>query len=386
VVYSGIQDISLDMPLTTEEIDLNGDMINDFAFYFKGYVYGSASGPYFFNSHLGLGAIMNPRTDGYNNSWITKSGQLSINYSNYFTSISTQINVPLVRDMEVDEIINVFETEWSNTNNMYVAGVLGYQRFVSYYNTPSSWGYVSFRGGSFRGDMKFVGVRFFIGSDIHYGWIRVRMNEMAQDMRIMDWAYEANPGIGIHAGDGGDLSGPVVSLEGAEEATPYRKTTLVVILDEFSRGLEISDFLVTNGEASNLFMLNPGLVYTLDIVAEDFGEVSVELPAGAIHDTFGYENESVSLSWEYFDASLMIEAEADKETKIYPNPAGDVLIIETEAESSIRLINIEGKVIFDKSGNNRHILDVSNLKTGIYILREVSKNHSSQHRVIIQHE
>ena len=54
-------------------------------------------------------------------------------------------------------------------------------------------------GGSwYEVDNGYLGVSFYIDSDMHYGW--VKMSENSEILTIHDWAYETQAGVGINAG------------------------------------------------------------------------------------------------------------------------------------------------------------------------------------------
>ncbi len=54
--------------------------------------------------------------------------------------------------------------------------------------------------GNFSGTQGCLGVRFFIGSERHYGWIRLDNTFSGDDdLRIVDWAYETTPDAPIGA-------------------------------------------------------------------------------------------------------------------------------------------------------------------------------------------
>ena len=62
-------------------------------------------------------------------------------------------------------------------------------------NNPSA-------SGNFLDTKKgFLGVKFIIGSDTHYGWIQFQTNEDASKGTIIDWAYEDTPDKDIKAGN-----------------------------------------------------------------------------------------------------------------------------------------------------------------------------------------
>jgi hypothetical protein len=48
----------------------------------------------------------------------------------------------------------------------------------------------------------FIGLGFPAGANTLYGWVRVDVNNSAGTLKIEDWAYESQPGIGIKAGAG----------------------------------------------------------------------------------------------------------------------------------------------------------------------------------------
>lgn len=47
---------------------------------------------------------------------------------------------------------------------------------------------------------KYLGLRFMIGPDTHYGWVRLSVTPGADSITIKDYAYELLPNIGITAG------------------------------------------------------------------------------------------------------------------------------------------------------------------------------------------
>jgi hypothetical protein len=67
--------------------------------------------------------------------------------------------------------------------------------------------------GYFYGTTAFMGIHFQIGSDWHYGWVRIRggtagPSDDGQQFYlnppgwVLDWAYETRPNTGVFAGAG----------------------------------------------------------------------------------------------------------------------------------------------------------------------------------------
>ncbi len=55
------------------------------------------------------------------------------------------------------------------------------------------------RGYSFVGSDKYIGVRFNIGTEVHYGWIKVHVNSGAASILIISHAYETNANTSINS-------------------------------------------------------------------------------------------------------------------------------------------------------------------------------------------
>lgn len=70
--------------------------------------------------------------------------------------------------------------------------------------------------------------------------------------------------------------------------------------------------------------------------------------------------------------------------EVYPNPANNKLNIDAKSMTNIILINTLGQVILDRpvDGDN-DIIDVSQYKTGVYMLRVVTKNGVDVKRIVI---
>jgi hypothetical protein len=154
-------DIDPDQTYTQDhdlDIDLNNDGIVDFTL-----LIGSGAtrhavrlGPEMGNEALGSGA------------------------GNFFYPFALNVNDP----------INDVQTVWNGTAN----GSL----------LTMAWVYTA--GGSYgnwlNASDKYLGVRFFVGTDVHYGWIRFTITANAQGVTVVykDYAYNTTPDQGLLAG------------------------------------------------------------------------------------------------------------------------------------------------------------------------------------------
>lgn len=76
--------------------------------------------------------------------------------------------------------------------------------------------------GNFKGQAGFVGCRFDIGGNQHYGWIEAEVNNDVSEFTIKGYAYEETPNAAIIAGDTTSNTVQVVRLEdvGAQVGQP----------------------------------------------------------------------------------------------------------------------------------------------------------------------
>jgi hypothetical protein len=83
----------------------------------------------------------------------------------------------------------------------------------------------------------------------------------------------------------------------------------------------------------------------------------------------------------------------DESIVVYPNPANDLLSInlnaKTEANSKMLLTDLAGRILMEKeirlmTGNNLHMIDVSQLTKGLYLLTIQSSEYSYTLKVIVQ--
>ena len=68
----------------------------------------------------------------------------------------------------------------------------------------------------------FLGLSFPIAGELHYGWVRVSIDNSAGSFIIHDWAYNITPGIGIAAGQRADFNGD--GITDAADYTVWRDT------------------------------------------------------------------------------------------------------------------------------------------------------------------
>ena len=84
------------------------------------------------------------------------------------------------------------------------------------------------------------------------------------------------------------------------------------------------------------------------------------------------------------DTDLSVN-EMNTEFNLYPNPARDVIYIKTEEGSTIRLCDIQGKLLTETLTNNKvNVLNVSAWSPGTYFIHTKTRNTNRTHKILIQ--
>jgi hypothetical protein len=382
VVYSGIQNIGVDLSGEYLEIDMDSDGINDFGFYAYGYTSQYVSGSYNIAYGSGYAVILNPKTDSYNNSWIIRSATFTDTYSTSMGGTSTSTYyLPIPSGLSAGVVVDSAQTMWSNISYPYYQGALAFGYYYAW-SGPLSSGSYGFAIGDFFGQEKYLGVRFFIGTEQHYGWIRVSTGERLEPVTIVDWAYETTPGDSIITGAGDDL-GPEAILEAGITSTLEQMITVSLSFNERAYDFNLGDLVISNGSASNLVEIAPGLEYAFDVTATAEGEVMVSLPAGDVTDILGNENALTSVSWDYV-IPVALGSAASQGIKIYPNPVKSELNIILDHEARVRITDLNGRLVYQQDKLLDETIDVSGFNPGVYVVQIQSDAEITQHKIVIE--
>jgi len=233
VVYSGVKDTLVTGHLTPFELDLDGDSQADFKF---GIWLQSLS--YNYNSAY----IKQERSGSYLNSWMEKGNVQAVGeglmISNYGYVGSGTLN-------------------WAYSGNSW--------NLASYVISAGSP--VGFAGA---GD-QFIGLRFWIGADLHYGWARVNIPTLSNKIKIVDWAYESTPGKAIAAG--------ILETNLTAADTVHGSFDVAIDFSQTVADFNADSIVVTNGSITSL--TGSGTSYVLSILPVTQGEVTIKLKEGA---------------------------------------------------------------------------------------------------------
>ncbi len=176
IVYSGVQDINI-APFAAQNINLDGDAYQDILL--KNYVFG-------FGNYQG--AYVNYGPGGV------------VGFISGFAYASALVDDDLIDVTTVPQAPNsIFEVSLAYGANNPNA---------EFNNTSAATG-------------EYIGLAFPINATLHYGWVRVTIDNALGIFVVNDWAYDDVPGAGILAGDtgvtAGDFNGDGV-VDGADYA------------------------------------------------------------------------------------------------------------------------------------------------------------------------
>ena len=85
------------------------------------------------------------------------------------------------------------------------------------------------------------------------------------------------------------------------------------------------------------------------------------------------------------NATLNVEQFSANEISIYPNPAKNVVNISANSEiKMVRVLDIAGKLVLTENALSNNSINVSNLKTGVYILNVILANGNQSTKKLIK--
>jgi len=158
ISYSGIQNIVVTGP-GSYDLDLNADLITDFTL----------------SAQIG---------DDFGKVSVTPSADNSVATDGSFK----------VTAFQPSDQINLAAGNWKRHSAFNMVSVR-YNKSSSKSTTVGNW--------DPDGTPAYLGLRFVISGNTHYGWAQVATNVSSASSRfqLIDWAYEIRPDTGIHVGD-----------------------------------------------------------------------------------------------------------------------------------------------------------------------------------------
>jgi hypothetical protein len=202
VAYTNVNDTILVNNGDYFDIDLNNDGILEGRIEFIDYLT-TSTGVIINVQGAEVDSLVNASINIMNSNSSTTTGSTTSTNSTYVAAA-----------LNLNANINNSLNNWSNgnsttsttsTSSAFNGVLIGGKAVINGPTTTSTVSVGQFPGS---GD-KFMGVKFTIGTSIHYGWLRLDMSSNSDSITIKDFAYETTPNTPILAGDTGTAVGLV---------------------------------------------------------------------------------------------------------------------------------------------------------------------------------
>jgi len=136
---------------------------------------------------------------------------------------------------------------------------------------------------------------------------------------------------------------------------------------------------VKNGNNMNLFGL-------IAIGNPDLNCIEVDDVAWSTANWSSFVDNPVAFSDDCFTLSIEdVVMIAPMSVRLYPNPFSDVITITSDQNliESVKVYDLKGVLLYETRGSNTEVnLNLSNLSSGIYLIRTASQNGETMHKVV----
>ncbi|MCA6363391.1 MAG: T9SS type A sorting domain-containing protein [Bacteroidetes bacterium] len=164
-------------------------------------------------------------------------------------------------------------TDWRDSS--YFQGA----QYLAVYNTYLNQS-VSF--GNWLGSTdKYVGIRFNINNQPHYGWIRLTIGATANQLVVKDFAYRTSPGVGLTAGQT-TVVGVAEQSAGIPSIHIYDRTLFVNLPAETTTGGMLQVFSASGQIVHTESITDPSMRIALGDLATGMYMVQIIQPDGSV--------------------------------------------------------------------------------------------------------
>ncbi len=185
-----------------------------------------------------------------------------------------------------------------------------------------------------------------------------------------------------------DTESPTVQITTAiSSPTSNNPIAITVAFSQEVLNFTIDDIVVTNGDLED-FLTFDNTLFTVNIIPDDDGEITVNVAANVAEDAADNGNESAAqFSIVYEDPTLSNESiEKNSASVFIANPVQEALIIATElAIDAIAIYDLQGRLVLSEKRNvnqNETSIETSLLSSGTYIVRVTSSSGTFVKQII----
>jgi len=237
--------------------------------------------------------------------------------------------------------------------------------------------------GNFLGEKEGItAIKFKIGANYHYGWVRLEVNNAAQKMIIKDYAYNSVPGASILAGN-----------TGLDCASPSYESTLNITAASarvnFTSVLGASTYQVKYRKTGDVSWSTksvnaPKSAVTIGgLDCNSTYEWKVRANCGAAYSVFS------ALKTFTTDPCREGEVAVLTSVPVFPNPAVNEVSIDMSAfvenNVTMELIDMQGKTVFTNQYTNRPTtIALNDIAGGIYILKLHTTTELYTQKIVVQ--
>ncbi len=145
----------------------------------------------------------------------------------------------------------------------------------------------------------------------------------------------------------------------------------IICLNFGSLGLQAQSILNVKENTGSNTSFNTNEVNKLSFTENN---INIELTSGTSSSFSISDIQKLVFDTTSTETLVSLEKEQNEDAiKLYPNPVKDLLSISNnstnECETYIEILNLQGKILLQKTTSSINGINVSNLQTGIYICR-----------------
>lgn len=227
-----------------------------------------------------------------------------------------------------------------------------------------------------QGD-RYVGVRFNINGQKHYGWILVSFDSSANNraLTIKSFAYDNEAGKAIAAGDTGTI---ITALNLSTTADTVRVNNTLQ--------MQVSTTPASNKNTSIHWAVNDTTIATVSISGLLTGKSQGSVTVTIIDSCSGLSKDT-TISVKAIPANIITTKTNNNMIEVYPNPVQSILTIDINEHQDydcVELYSMVGQLVssykVDKKVNN---IDMNGLHAGHYfvMIRGKNINENSVYRI-----
>jgi len=234
------------------DIDINNDAVNDFQFNFTKFFSSSTWNYYYSSSSYSSGFSSRTRNRLRVTPLGTAGNQILGDSSYYPTALS--LNAPITNS----------QSYWRGSSSQLMASYSRRYSYSTWNGSPYTYSSTYSYGNFLNASNKYLGVRVVANTDTLYGWVRLDVSSQVNSYTVKDYAFQTCPGIGIKAGDQGNIkSSPALMPTGMDMANNYDASDIHCQFNKAADETKVSEYRIFVVEASQAALMTASFAKTI---------------------------------------------------------------------------------------------------------------------------